>query len=298
MDFSPEDLFDTIERLLSGLLERAGVDRPPVDVLAIATDHLGIPVEYTEPTVDDHGRRRAGFRRDTGGITLTDDMTPEQQNTAAANGVARALLPDVLRKLGIASGTESKQAASHIRGLIAPRLLVPTKLLRGELRTCGFDVLKLQARFRSATAEVVAQRLLDLDEPCVITIADDGVAMAAAELQRHRLERFSVLLSTIITASPMIGILGTVIGIIKSFNVLGAQTQLADPRGVSGGIGEALITTACGLAVALFTLFPYMSFKGLADRAMGRMESVIAAAQTGLPRRPAPVAGEPEIVKA
>jgi biopolymer transport protein ExbB len=120
--------------------------------------------------------------------------------------------------------------------------------------------------------------------------ADDGVAMAAAELQRHRLERFSVLLSTIITASPMIGILGTVIGIIKSFNVLGAQTQLADPRGVSGGIGEALITTACGLAVALVTLFPYMSFKGLADRAMGRMESVIAAAQTGLPRRPAPTA--------
>ncbi|MFM1830631.1 MAG: Biopolymer transport protein ExbB [Planctomycetota bacterium] len=116
--------------------------------------------------------------------------------------------------------------------------------------------------------------------------ADDGVAMAAAELQRHRLERFSVVLSTIITASPMVGILGTVIGIIKSFQVLGTQTQLADPRGVSGGIGEALITTASGLAVALITLFPYMAFKGLADRAMGRMESVIAAAQTGLPRRP------------
>ena len=119
--------------------------------------------------------------------------------------------------------------------------------------------------------------------------ADDGVAMAAAEIQRHRLERFSVLMSTIITASPMVGILGTVIGIIKSFQVLGAQTQLADPRGVSGGIGEALITTASGLTVALISLFPYMIFKGLADRAMGRMESVIAAAQTGLPKRPAPM---------
>ncbi len=119
--------------------------------------------------------------------------------------------------------------------------------------------------------------------------ADDGVAMAAAEIQRHRLERFSVLLSTIITASPMIGILGTVIGIIKSFNVLGAQSQLADPRGVSGGIGEALIATATGLAVALVTLFPYMAFKGLADRAIGRMESVISAAQTGMPRRPPPM---------
>ena len=127
----------------------------------------------------------------------------------------------------------------------------------------------------------------------VLDGADDGVAQAAAEIQRHRLERFSVVLSTIITASPMIGILGTVIGIIKSFQVLGSQSQLADPRGVSGGIGEALITTASGLAVALLSLFPYMSFKGLADRAMGRMESVIAAAQTGLPRRPRPVESPP-----
>jgi biopolymer transport protein ExbB len=116
--------------------------------------------------------------------------------------------------------------------------------------------------------------------------SDDGVAAAAAEIQRHRLERFSVILSTVITASPMIGILGTVIGIIRSFQVLGNQSGLADPRGVSGGIGEALISTASGLAVALLTLFPYMTFKGLADRALGRMESVIAAAQIGLPRRP------------
>lgn len=135
--------------------------------------------------------------------------------------------------------------------------------------------------------------------------SDDGVAAAAAEIQRHRLERFSVILSTIITASPMIGILGTVIGIIKSFQVLGTQSGLADPRGVSGGIGEALITTASGLAVALLTLFPYMAFKGLADRALGRMESVIAAAQIGLPRRPTrsreldedPVSSRPEPVE-
>ncbi len=120
----------------------------------------------------------------------------------------------------------------------------------------------------------------------VIVVSDDSLASAAAEIQRHRLERFSVILSTIITASPMIGILGTVIGIIKSFQVLGNTSGLADPRGVSGGIGEALITTASGLAVALLTLFPYMAFKGLADRGLGRMESVIAAAQIGLPRRP------------
>ena len=45
MDFSQEDLFDAIDRLVAGLLERAGVTEPPVDALQIAEDHLGIPVE-------------------------------------------------------------------------------------------------------------------------------------------------------------------------------------------------------------------------------------------------------------
>ena len=175
-------------------------------------------------------------------------------------------------------------------GITAERIVFWGRMAGGAARA---RVSKLVDALRKGRREEVARLCEGSAQPEMMVAlrmlldgANDGVAMAAAEIQRHRLERFSVVLSTIITASPMIGILGTVIGIIKSFNVLGAQSQLADPRGVSGGIGEALITTATGLAVALVTLFPYMSFKGLADRAMGRMESVIAAAQTGLPAKP------------
>jgi biopolymer transport protein ExbB len=107
------------------------------------------------------------------------------------------------------------------------------------------------------------------------------VAVEAVEAQRPRFDRFMVTLSTIITAAPLLGILGTVFGIIQSFNLLGEQTTLTDPRAVSVGIAEALLTTALGLIVALLTLFPYMIFRGQVDRAMGRLESVIAAAQQG-----------------
>ena len=113
--------------------------------------------------------------------------------------------------------------------------------------------------------------------------AGDAVAMEAVEVQRPKLDRFMVSLSTIVTAAPLLGILGTVIGIIRSFNLIGAPAEqpLTDPSAVSAGIAEALLTTALGLMIALFTLFPYMFFRSQVERAMGRMESVIAAAQQG-----------------
>jgi biopolymer transport protein ExbB len=115
--------------------------------------------------------------------------------------------------------------------------------------------------------------------------ATDAVAVEAVEAQRPRLDRFMVTLSTTVTAAPLLGILGTVIGIIQSFNLLGQQDTLTDPRAVSAGIAEALLTTALGLVVALFTLFPYMIYRGHASRTMGLLESVIAAAQEGFPAR-------------
>lgn len=121
----------------------------------------------------------------------------------------------------------------------------------------------------------VAKSLLDIG-------ASDAVAMEAIEAQRPRIDRFMVALSTIITAAPLLGILGTVLGIIQSFRLLGDQAVLTDPSDVAGGIAAALLTTALGLIIALVTLFPYMLFKGRSTRAIGRLEALIAAAQQGL----------------
>lgn len=111
--------------------------------------------------------------------------------------------------------------------------------------------------------------------------SSDAVAMSAVEAQRPRIDRYMVALSTIITAAPLLGILGTVIGIIDSFKLLGAESVLTDPSDVAGGIAAALLTTAFGLIIALVTLFPYMLFRGWSARAFGRIEAMIAAAQQG-----------------
>ena len=66
-----------------------------------------------------------------------------------------------------------------------------------------------------------------------------------------------VVVSTIITAEPMLGILGTVTGIIKTFSSLHGENGVLNPMATTSGIGEALITTAAGLVASLVLLLPY-----------------------------------------
>ena len=66
-----------------------------------------------------------------------------------------------------------------------------------------------------------------------------------------------VVVSTIITAEPMLGILGTVTGIMQTFSALNGAEGTANPLSATAGIGEALITTAAGLIASLVLLFPY-----------------------------------------
>ena len=66
-----------------------------------------------------------------------------------------------------------------------------------------------------------------------------------------------VVVSTIITAEPMLGILGTVTGIMQTFGALNGADGVANPMSATAGIGEALITTAAGLVAALVLIFPY-----------------------------------------
>jgi len=82
-------------------------------------------------------------------------------------------------------------------------------------------------------------------------------AAAADEIKLMR--RGMVVLDTMITVAPLLGIFGTVIGIITSFDVLG-RTGIEHPEIVTGGIAQALITTAAGLAVAILSVFPYNYF--------------------------------------
>ena len=75
------------------------------------------------------------------------------------------------------------------------------------------------------------------------------------------IKKFDNLFSTIITVSPLLGLLGTILGLIKSFSLLDLGKGDINSIGVTGGISEALVSTAVGLIVAIFTLLFANYFK-------------------------------------
>lgn len=73
-------------------------------------------------------------------------------------------------------------------------------------------------------------------------------------------------LDTIITIAPLLGLLGTVTGMIRAFHVISSQSGLGTPTAITGGVAEALIATATGLAIAIATVIGY---NNLIERAKG-----------------------------
>jgi len=85
-----------------------------------------------------------------------------------------------------------------------------------------------------------------------------GALQVAAGIEIKRAGRFLVVMDTLVTLAPLLGLLGTVTGLIRSFRFLGNE-ELAI-QAVTGGIAEALIATACGLGIAIFSLIPFNFF--------------------------------------
>jgi biopolymer transport protein ExbB len=94
-------------------------------------------------------------------------------------------------------------------------------------------------------------------------------AAAADEIKHMR--RFMGVLDTMITVAPLLGIFGTVLGIISSFEALGSA-GIEHPQEVTIGVAQALITTAAGLGIAILSVFPYNYFNSRVENAAVQIE--------------------------
>ncbi len=121
-------------------------------------------------------------------------------------------------------------------------------------------------------------------------LAAGGDPRVQLEAMAHRrirqLRRGLSLLDTIVTLAPMLGILGTVTGIITSFDLMGSA-GVEDPTGVTAGIAEALITTAAGLVVSIVALLPLNYGKAWCKESTRLLEEALSQAEsyfTGTPQ--------------
>jgi hypothetical protein len=156
-----------VDELVAELLDSARLPKPPVDALALAQRHLGLPVTLEE----EEPPRRRGKR---GQILIHRDESAERQQWAAAHAVGEHLKPELLRRLGLEPGELPAPRSSSLPNLVARRLLVPLGWFAADAPALEYDVARLKERYATASTEVVALRLLDLPEPCVISLVDNG----------------------------------------------------------------------------------------------------------------------------
>ncbi|MDR2883727.1 MAG: MotA/TolQ/ExbB proton channel family protein [Deferribacteraceae bacterium] len=140
-----------------------------------------------------------------------------------------------------------------------------TELLRDEKYTDAANLCELQHSALSRIAQAaIGSRELAWDELY-------AVAENAGRREANKLGRFQETMSMITTTAPLLGLLGTIFGMIKIFNVLSAGGA-GNATALSGGIAEALLTTAAGLTVAIPAQIFYYIIKHRSDLIVKELE--------------------------
>jgi biopolymer transport protein ExbB len=153
------------------------------------------------------------------------------------------------------------------RKYVTPRSLMPQIeqwVSHNELDSARIELL----RKTSPLGQVLAAGLVNRDHD------RDIIKESIEDAGRHAvpdLERFLNALGTIATISPFLGLFGTVIGMIQMFSGISNQ-GIGDPSVVAGGIAQALITTAAGLAVAIPSVMFYRYFRARVNELLVEME--------------------------
>jgi biopolymer transport protein ExbB len=118
----------------------------------------------------------------------------------------------------------------------------------------------------------------------------DSLSPAVLRAANQELKRFSrglPVLDTTITLAPLLGLLGTVTGMIHSFGLLGGQ-ELGTPMAITGGIAEALIATAFGLGIAITALLPFNYLNSRLEEARHEIEDASTQLEVLLLKNPGP----------
>ncbi len=167
-----EDVVATVDRMIDELLARAGLVQPPVDVIALAQKTLGMVV-CLDSRQSQRGRaQRAGGQRH---IYLKPEPREERHQWTVAHEIGEHLKPELLSRLGMEPGSIKPMFGESLANLFSYRLLVPTCWFVADAPALDYDLLALKEKYSTSSHEVLAWRWLDLPDPCVVTILDNGV---------------------------------------------------------------------------------------------------------------------------
>lgn len=165
-----EDVVRTVDLMVEELLAAARVEQPPVDAIALAQRHLGMMVCLDRQQSQRGRAQRSGGRKQ---IFLRPEPNEERHQWTVAHEIGEHFKAGLLARLGAEPGATRPMAGESLANLFAYRLLVPTCWFAADAPAFNYDLLDLKQRYSTSSHEVIAWRMLDLPEPCVITILDN-----------------------------------------------------------------------------------------------------------------------------
>jgi biopolymer transport protein ExbB len=162
------------------------------------------------------------------------------------------------------------------RGVAAMRERLSAALLNGDW-TAALAVVRQYDNF---AAQIATAGLSQTERGSrAAELAMEGAANRGAARLRQRLD----LMNLMVTLAPLLGLLGTVIGMIRSFSVLNLRS--GQPFAITGGVGEALVATAAGLCVAVLSLVLLAYFRNRLDGILNDAEETAALILQALAER-------------
>jgi len=170
LDLPREELIQKVDRFVDDFLDAAGIQEPPVDAIDLAQRHLGMVV-----CLDRQQPQRGRAQRSAKGrlIYLRPEPTEERHQWTVAHEIGEHLKPSLLKHLGAEPGQTPPMAGESLANLLAYHLLVPHRWFADDAPHLDYNLLELKKRYKTASHEVIAWRLLDLPQPCIITIMDN-----------------------------------------------------------------------------------------------------------------------------
>lgn len=157
------------------------------------------------------------------------------------------------------------------QGRVIPRPFVKRLIEQLEQQQIDRDeAIDLCTRNPSPIAQIFSAALKRYGRPAVEV---EQVVLDAGERVTNQLRKYMRLFSAISNVSPLLGLLGTVLGMIEAFNSIAGSNAIGRPEVLAGGISQALLTTAAGLLVAIPAYLAYMFFLSRTDRLVIEMDS-------------------------
>lgn len=163
-------LHETLDRAVLSLLQQAGIDAPPVDVIRLAR-WMGVPVIH-DALQQPRGRTARIVGRTA--IFIRPDERTERTQWTVAHEVGEILAHELAGSLGVESEETDPRTREQAANAAAARLLLPADWFFADAEACDGDLQHLKRRYPTASHELIAFRMLDLPRPTVITVFDQG----------------------------------------------------------------------------------------------------------------------------